>query len=345
MPFSQIIQRSFEIAWRNRSLWIIGMIFAFFGGGGGGGGSGSGGGNSGFSTNGSNGNMPAPELPAWLTMELIVMTIVIAFVIALVLGIIALVIQSIAHAGLIEGTNLAIENKPRGWRDLLRSGWTGRWKSLLGLKVLISLPGFILGITAFIIALAVTLPLMQNAIAQDQSAVNDFASTVLPGLFGAICVFVCVVFAVIILQWVLSLAGHYASRAIVLENHSIRSGWQQGWKLFRANTLNSFIMSILLAILLGIAGFIVTIPLLILLAIAIVPMFLVFQNIAATPVPLLVGGGVVFVLAFSLISAILTGPLLAFGETVWTMTYRYVTGRELPAAPTPPAPPASAPAV
>jgi hypothetical protein len=343
MPFSQIIQRSFEVAWRNRSLWIIGMIFALFGGGGSSGGSGGGGGgNSNFGQSGTDGSFPTPEIPAWLTMEFIVLSVVAVIGIALVLGIISLIIQSIAHAGLIEGTNLAIESTPRGWRDLLKAGWNGRWKSLVGLKLLVALPGIIIGVVGLLIGATTLFPLIQAAIAQDERYLDNLETTFLPIFFTFFCLFFCLIFLAIFVQWALSVAGNYAARAIVLDGHSLRSGWQQGWKLFRTNTLNSLIMSILMGIILGIAGFIVAIPLLILLAFAIVPIFFVFENLTTTPVPLLVGGGVVLALGFALISAILSGPLLAFGETVWTMTYRYLTGRELPAAPAPTPPPASA---
>jgi hypothetical protein len=336
MPFSDIITRSFEIVWRNRSLWIVGMIFAFFGGGGGG--------SSNFnysqgtgSPPNADGSMPMPDLPAWFTMENIILVVGIAVVIGLVVGIISLAIQSIAHTGLIRGTESAIENQSISWRGLLGTGWRGPWQSLFWLKILIALPSLIIGIIGAIIAISVAFPLMQAAINQEEPAIGN-PETFIAGFFGMFCLLFCAIFIVAIFQWVLSLAGHYAARAIVLEGKSLGNAWGQGWGLFRANMLNSFIMSILLALLLGIVGLVVTIPLLVFFAVGAIPFFAIMENINTIPPALLVIGGIALTLGVGLVTSILTGPLLAYGETVWTMTYRHITGRELPTAPAAPTP-------
>lgn len=335
MPFSEILQRSFDVAWRNRSLWIVGMIFAFFGGGSSGGSASGGGGNTGFSGSNTNGDFPMPELPAWLTVEFIVTTAIVLFVVILVLSFISLIIQSIVHAGLIEGTHLAIEDRGVGWRELLKKGWNGRWQSLFGLKILISLPGLILALAAFLYVAVVGFPVLRAVITEDESALRQLDGGLPALFFSGFCILFCLILVVLLVQWVLSVAGHYAARAIVIEGQPLRNGWQQGWQLFRANTLNTLIMSILIAILLGIVGFIVAIPILILAALTIVPLIFAFETLLNTPPPLLVGGGIALAIGFGLLSAVLTGPLLAFSETVWTMTYRHLTGREIPAAPTP----------
>lgn len=337
MPFSDIITRSFDVVWRNRSLWIVGMILAFFGGG-------SSGSNFNFSqgsssTSSTNGDMPMPDLPAWFTMENIILFAGVVIVIYLVLGIIALVIQSIVLAGLIRGTDAAIEARPLSWREMLRSGWQGRWQSLFWLKILVGLPALLVTIVGAIIGVTVALPFMQAVFNEDEAffrGINE--GTFFAGFFGMFCLIFCIILIVAVVQWVLSLVGYYASRGIVLEGKSLKSAWGQGWQLFRATMLHSIVMSIILALLLGIIGLVISIPIILLFAVLALPMFAIIQNINTISPVLLVSGGILFGLGVTVITSVLWGPLVAYRETVWTMTYHHITGRELPSAPSTPTP-------
>lgn len=338
MPYSQIITRAFEIAWRNRALWVIGIIFAFFGGG-------SAGSNFNFgsSSGGPTDGVGSPTMPDWATMEALITFGVIAFLVFLVIGIISLVVQSVAHTALIEGTSLAINDTPLSWRALMSAGWRGRWKSILGLKILVGVPFFLVFVVAIGIGVASFLPLFQTLLESgdsDLSGVGDPAQ-LFAQFFGALACLVCIVILVSIVQWFLSLIANYAFRAMVLDKQSMGAAWSQGWQLVRARLMDNIVMSILLALLLGIMGVVVSIPLYIIFAAAAFPMIALLQNPdAISPVVLGVGGAVAALL-ISLIAALLSGPLMAFREAIWTLTYHYLRGREVtaPAASVAPPPP------
>lgn len=336
MPYSEILSRGFEIVRRNRALWIIGMLYAFFGGGGGGGGSG----NFNQSFDGSNGGPSSgPDIPPWLTTEFVVTAAIVIGVIAVLLGIVFFVLRVTAFTGLVHGTHEALNAEVSSVRSLWGAGWSAKGRRIMGLRLLLAIPSIIMIVIALIAFGATLLPLIMASI--EQGDMNESAmATMMGGFFAGFCVFFCLIAFTVLVQFVLNMAGNYASRFIIIDGDSIGEGWRQGWAMFREHILESVVMSFILGIIGAVIGFIIAIPTTI-IALAIVLPFAFsggFENLMTIPVPLLVIGGIFGGLVLGLIGAVLAGPLLAYNETVWTLVYRRYRGLEVAAPSVAPAP-------
>ncbi len=328
MPYTDLLSRAFEIVRRNRALWIIGMMYAFFGGGGGG--------SANFQGNFDNssfGSGNSPDLPAWLTPEFLISLAVIAGVVGFLLAIVFFVLRSTAYTGLVHGTRQALNDEVPSWRALWSAGWSPRGRRIMGLRFLLAIPSLVLVLIAIATFFVALFPFVQAMISNESP--ESMMPQIAGGFFLGICLFICLIGLTIVVQLVLNMAGNYASRFIILEDHSIGEGWRQGWSMFRRHIVESVVMSVILGVIGAVIGFIIAIPLTLLAFVFVLPLAFSggFEALSSISAPLLVVGGILGALAISLLTSLLVGPVLAYSETVWTLVYRHYKAQEAPVVP------------
>lgn len=331
MDYFETIKRAARMVWRHKSLWVLGFIAGLSGGGGGSGGN-FGGSNfgapgSGSGTGGSSGNpFNSPELQEalrWITENS-------ALLIALVLGVclclvllslLFLVLGEIGQGGLISNAARIGAGEAPGFGDGWRAG-VSRARPLVGQRLLLSIPGLILGLIILAILAVAFVPLFSELISGGgESAVIERA---MGALFGSLCVIVplgCIAWLYQILVAILSTFGR---RAVMLDGAGAIAGLRAGWSVFRGNILHTIVFAVIVVALqliigigLTIAGFAALVP-------GIVAMIASGGNEPSVAgVALLAVGGLVLFAVVVLSSSVLT----AFSSATWTLAYQQFKSR------------------
>lgn len=321
MPHSKLLQKAFEVVRREPALWILGFIVALFGGGSGGSGSGN------WSGGGEELGMPnqgPPDMPAWFTPENLIIMAACFVGFLILLAIVGLVIQSVAMAGLIDGTARAAEGEDVHWRELLGVGWSQLGRRILGMKILLALPMLLMGALFFA---CIAVPAISFVSALENSALSEEAlmEQVIQN-FALLIPMLCLgVPVLLLLQWGLELTGNYAARAIVLEGQPVRAAIGRGWQLLRHNMADTLVFSIILGVVGMLVGFLFAFAFLLLGAMLFIPFYL-FLSAGEPSLMMIALIGVPLVLLLILLGAMLQGPLVAYFETAWTLAWQHLRG-------------------
>ena len=113
-----------------------------------------------------------------------------------------------------------------------------------------------------------------------------------------------------------------AENAIVLEDMRVLPSLSRGWDVFRANLGPVILMSIILVVIAGVIGFVLAIPLFIIVFPSIIA-FAVGEGQNWTPL-VLMGVGLCIYLPTLLV---LNGIMTAYIESAWTLTYMRLTAQ------------------
>jgi len=304
--FGEILTRAWQIVWKNRVLWIFGILASCGRGGSSFNGSGGGQSDGGFDTPS---DLP-PQLMQFLQTIEENLTAFIAITVAVVciIWIIAIFLSTIGKIGLIRGTaqldggveglifgQLFSESTPYFWR-------------IFGLAFLVGLPVIVV-VTVLAAGLAVFA--VSASSGSDAAAVGSIA--LVPILIGCVC-------ALIPLMFVIHMITRQSENAIVLENMNVLPALSKGWDIFRKNLGPIIIMAIILAVINFAAGLIITIPIII----VVLPAALAFAfGEAQNWTPLAIAG--VCLCLYIPISLFLNGIAIAYTESAWTLTYLRLT--------------------
>jgi len=303
--FGEVLSRAWQIIWKHKVLWIFGILASCSRGGSGG--------NSGsnWQQNGNNGFGGTPNFPPQLQrlFETISenMTAFIAVTVAIVciFWILGIFLGTIGKIGLIRGTWQAeaggAENLIFG--QLFSESTPYFWR-MFGLSLVVSLP-FVILIAALVAGgLVLGVSLSQG---NDASALGLVALA--PLFIGCICLLIPVGFVV-------NMIVRQAENAIVLEGASVLPSISRGWDIFRSNLGPIIVMAIILTVIGLVAGFIIAIPVLV---VVIPAVFAFIAGNSENWTPMIVAG--VLLCLYTPISLLLNGIMIAYTEAVWTLTY------------------------
>ncbi len=295
MDLGEVLSRAWQIVWKNKALWIFGILASCSGGGGGGGG------NSGYQF--SQGEVPNNlggtfnNLQDWQT------ALIIGAVILFVLLVIVLVtfLSTIGRIGLIKGTldaEAGAESLPFG--ELFSASMPYFWR-VFGLNLLV---GVALAVIGIIIA-----------------GIILFFTVITVGL-GLICL-IPLICLLIPLAWLIQVVLEQANIALVVEDLGILDALRKGWDVFRENLGIMVVMGLILVLGAGIVSLLIAAPL-VAVVFPIVTGAVVGTNQA-------IGGGLLFaVLCFVTylpVLLVLGGILRAYVGSAWSLTYLRLTGR------------------
>jgi hypothetical protein len=298
MDFGAILKRTWDITWKFKGLWVLGILAGCSGRNGGGSG-----GNASNSINfqGSGDSFPQLERffnsidPAvWIGLAAAIVLIV------LLLVVVFLVLAILGQAGLIHGFDRADEGEMVTLSGAFRGGLPYFWR-LFGLQVLL----FVLSIVmvGFIVAALLVIGILTLGIG-------------LLCLVPLICLLVPLAVAV----------GAYLQLvqvAIVVEDIDIFRGFGQAWQAVKDQPGGLIVMTLILVLGGGIVGLLISLPL-IALIIPVVTGLLMGTN---TAVGVGVGVAVIGFLLYLPILIVLNGILQTYIQGAWTITYRRIIDR------------------
>ena len=309
MDIGNLLQRSWNVFWKNKVIWVFGIVAAFAGGSDY---------NVSFNFNVSRPVQPGeavlpPQLRDFLTSPALPVIILVFVVVLLLIGLIFFLVNRLAHGAMI---GMADEADRTGSTNL-GSGWRiGRGKTLklFLIGILLNLPVLILIIPAVAIFIASFLPLILAAQGGSGPARPEALVSGMMGAFGCFCSTICVA---VILGLILRLLDRFAIRACVLEDLGVIASIKRGWRV----ATGSLGYTVLLWFAFGIIGLVVGAVLVIPMAALALPVMLSFMEsgrFGAQQIVLLLA-----MLAYGLIAGVVVGGILtSFNATVWTLAYR-----------------------
>ncbi len=304
MDFAGIIRRAWQVSWRHKALWILGLFAGATGSGYGGGWGGSG-----YRYNaqdlgnwGSTSGIPA-EVSAWVQDWAAVL--IAAGVMLVLIGLLWLVLSLAAQAGLVWEVNGAEEGRPVS----LGEGWSvgfHYWGRVFLVGLVLMLPVVLLVlILGFSIVLAVVVPIVQNA------------SPAWPAVAGIVFAGILAVPVFIVLGFVLGNMYLLAVRYLAIEDRSAMDAVRASWHALRHRLKDVFLMW-LITLGLGIAfGFALAIP------VATIAIGIgITAAVGVWPVAVLLGGLLLVVVI------VLSAAWNTFTSAMWTIFFRRLTGRD-----------------
>ena len=317
--FGEVLSRAWQIIWKHKVLWIFGILASCSQGGSRFNSGNSGRGN-GVGTG--TGNLPPRLQELFMNIAQHAAAYIAVFIAVIcIIWIIAIFLGTIGKIGLIRGAWQAEGGEEHLIFGQLFSESTPYFWRMFGLSLVVGLP-FLIIIGGLVAALVVTIVGMSQ---------GSNASTV--GFFGVLPIFIgCVCFLAlisIVIGWIV----HQAERAIVLEDSPVLPALSRGWDIFRNNLAAIILMAIILGVIGFVAGIIIAIPVLVI----VVPAAITFAlGNSQNYTPLIFAG--VCLCLYIPVSLLLNGILISYTETAWTLTYLRLTGKPASTDIVPPAP-------
>jgi hypothetical protein len=295
MDYGAVLSRAWHITWRNKGLWILGILAGCSGGSGGGGG-----GRAPSFNFGGNGQGPGAD--AFQNIPDEVWPVIILGIVCLILFLVirVVVLGAIGKGGLIAGFNLADEGQTVTLGKAFSLSLTYFWK-VVAIQLLIGLAWFfVLLIVAGVAALGVLATFGIGLIC------------ILP----ALCLLIPLGVAV----------GVYATltqAAVIIEDKGILEAFKSSWDTVKSNVGPVVIMALVLVIGGAIVRLLIGLPALALIA----P---VITGVAIGSQASITSGLVIFglcLVAYIPVALLLNGILETYIAGSWALTYRRLTDR------------------
>jgi hypothetical protein len=312
MNYGEVLTRAWKIIWKFKILWIFGILASCGTGG-------SGRGNN-FSYQFSNGDLPPQAQQFFANSDRFFNNYwwVIALLISLicVLVIVAIFLSTIGKIALIKGTLKAEAGAERmGFVELFNESTPYFWR-VFGLSLLFFAISFV--VITFGILIAV------------MGAIATFGIAMFC-LIPLCCLMIPVFWAV----WVIL---EQAYIAIVVEDRGVIDGLTRGWEVAKTRWEPMLVMAVILIFGGAIIGFIISIPLFIILF----PLFFMLGVSGGSNMAPLAIGGICFLIYLPVL-ILASGIIKAYVQSAWTLTFLRVTGSGSASEPVPAVPEASLP--
>jgi hypothetical protein len=301
MDYGEVLRRSWQITWKYKGLWVLGILSSCSGGGGGGGGGANGqaSGFRGYQTGGQEFpqlqhffNSIAPQ--TWILIGIVVLLLV------LVIGLIFLVLGVIGDGGLIGAFNVADSGGQTGLGQAFRMGTTYFWK-LLGVRILFWIIGLVVGLVVAVAVILVTI-----------------------GTFGI--GLLCLLPLLCLLIPAGLVVGVYVMLtqiALVIENLGVLDAFRRAWEVLKANLGPIIVMGLIVVIGSWLVGLLLAVPL---IAIVLPVGFALALGTKTAANSGLIFAGLCLVVYVPVL-IVLNGILRTYITGVWTLTYRRLTQR------------------
>lgn len=292
MDISGIFKRTWEITWKHKGLWLLGILANFAGGGGG------------SSSNISQtsrydvGGGEFPEIERWFQSIPEETWIIVGIAVACIFLLLALVfwvLAAIGNGGLIAGFQMAESGETVTLGSAFQKGIGYFWK-LLGIQLILGL--------AFLL---VFVPVI----------IGGVLMTVLTLGIALICL-IPLGCLLIPLGIVIKIYTQLTQIALIVEDLDIVAAFQRAWEVLRSNLGQVIVMALILGIGGFVAGLILAIPFIL------IALPLITGLIAGTDTSTVAGisGTIIGILLYLPILLVAGGIVRTFITGSWTLTYR-----------------------
>ena len=332
LDLGSLFSRAWKITWNNKILWLFGVFAAL----GRGAGNGNPGGNSNYRTSGPS-NFPSgqpglpPEVGRWFNdvqnAAPTIITIVIGVIcVAILIGLAIYVLSLLGQGGLIGGARLADSQGHVTFGEAWQLARRNVWRLFL-----VNLPLLLLGILIALIAFVA-------AIAFLGALATGGDSRSLAGGLGVLLV--CGIPLICILALgalLLKILIFFARFGVVLEDLAPMAAFRRAWQVLIANLGSIVVLGIILIIAGAVFGFLVALPLII----VVLPVILGGLGTAVTGQAISLAAGGIFALvccaAYFPVLLVLQGVYETWATSTWTLAWLQLTGAR-PAVPVAPYP-------
>lgn len=331
IDYGKIIKRSWEITWKNKWLWVTGMVLAAFGSSGSSGGGGSSGSTSSQSIPSSS-PLPSPveikdktsyvlgaatdyiknwfsNVPVqnWILLGLLILFLVIVGVC------IVWVLTHWAKGALIQGFEDADNDKLVTLKSISPYGISNVKKLIIFSLISVGMSIFVLvSLTLFVGLGYLAFTLFKPV------------GTILLILFGILAFLVFIASMAIF-----TMVTIYAERLIVLKGFAPWQAWKKGFSLSKGNFMSTLLMGIINSIIGATTGCLGVIVLLIVFAI---PGFLliypIFKDGFKIPSLMQIFGILIFILLFFSINTMLRAVFIVFNYGNWNIFFKEIINKE-----------------
>jgi len=301
MDYGWVLKRAWEITWKFKGLWVLGILASCSSGGGGGGG---GGGSSGSGYQFSGESDPRiVQFQRWIesiSSETWIAIAVVAGIAIFVVGLVALALGVIGQGGLIAGFNQAENNGTVTLGEAFRIGKANFWR-LVGVRIVFWLGGVLL-------ALAIVAVVAMIAI-----------GTMGIGLL-------CLLPLLCLLIPAGALVGVYVMLtqvALVTEGLGVSDSFRRSWEVLKQNLGPIIVIGLILLFGSLVIGLVMALPLIA----AVLPAAagLAFGTDQSTTTGLVTAG--LCLVVYLPLMIVANGVLQTYVTGMWTLSFRQLTGR------------------
>lgn len=323
MDFGSIIKRSWQITWRYKAMWILGIFAGISGCQPGGGGGSGGGGTSGreFDSMVSDLGLPSGGTPSypgaffeqfasWLP------AIIAAIGVLVLVGILWSILSVAARGGLVAGVDAAENGVKMRAGDMWGAGFNRFW-SLVGVDIMLVLP---IVFVSLLMAVVIIVPIMGAA-----AGGSDNIGAALVPVCGALGLGIPLL---IVMGFILGIMHPIAVRYVMLGGQGAGASVANSWRFLRARVKDSVVMWLLSGALNLGASFVLAIPVVV---IAIALGVGIGGAAFAEQVGLAIALGGVLVFAVIVLGVLYSAVWGTFTSALWTLFFREVTGMATPA--------------
>lgn len=312
MDYFGILKKAWNITWKYKALWILGLFAGMGSGSGGNGGSSYQQSSSDFSSG------TADQFTQWAGDNLALIAIVVGILV--VIGFVFWVLSIAAQGGLVHGVNEAAEGRKPSLRDAWGVGF-GKWGRTFMIGLVLGLP--------IIVVVGVFILLMVVMIGGGAAAGEEVAGAAIAGgLCLVLPVFIVVMIALsVVVGVVMQLALRYGILDDVTFGQAIKRGWNDLW-----GKRGAFVMWLVMLLPQFAAG--------IVMLLFMVPFLL--PAIGFIVAEQFVMAAAMFVL-MGLVMMLPTAVYGTFVSSAWTIFFRQMTGKEPSASSRPAVPPSYMP--
>lgn len=260
MDYGRIFNRSLEITWRYRALWVFGVLLALFGG--------RSSLNLNFpssSPNGVNWTFPGGTPPTFrnlppISQQTIFLIIGVIACVVIVWIVLSIFLRLVSRAALIGGVQ---ELEASGATPTVGRGFrvgVDRFWPLLGIALLINIPLFLISVVIILCAAAPLivslLPMLSSA--QGRSP-DEFLGVFLSGLFSSIILICCASLLIFLMTVVITPFYEFMVRVCVTARRGTMESVLEGYRVARSN-LGQVIVLYILVFAIGIGFGLLMIP-------------------------------------------------------------------------------------
>ncbi len=301
MDYGWVLKRAWEITWKFKGLWVLGILASCSGGGGGGGG---GGGSSGTGYQFSGESDPRMlQFQRWIESipsETWIAIAVIAGIAIFVLGLVALALGVIGQGGLIAGFNQAENNGTVTLGEAFRIGKANFWR-LVGVRIVFWLGGVLLAIALIAVVAMIAIGTMGIGL-------------------------LCLLPLLCLLIPAGALVGVYVMLtqvALVTEGLGVSESFRRSWEVLKQNLGPIIVIGLILLFGSLVIGLVMALPLIA----AVLPAAagLAFGTDQSTTSGLVTAG--LCLVVYLPLMIVANGILQTYVTGVWTLSFRQWTGR------------------
>ncbi len=304
MDYGEVLERAWQITWRFKGLWVLGVLASCRGGGGGG--SGSGGNFSGsFGPNG--GGPDFPEIERFIETAdpaIIVGAVAAVLAILLLLALVFFLMGVFGQAGLLYGADRADRGEHVSLAQAASGGLDFFWR-LLALELMV-----------FAVALVVGLSVIVAIVLFGILTLGVGVLLLLPLL----CLFIPLS---ILFGLVLQIYLQFVRTSIVVDSLSITEALRRAWNVVKEHPVPAGVMGLILVLGAGIVGLILGLPLFFVL----LPIIGGVAMGTDASLGLGIGFAALCCLTYFPFYLLLNGILQTYVQSGWTLTYRRITDR------------------